>query len=123
VISRAARTFLAVELVLGAAYFVMRSSLVGAVAYCLLGLAMMVALVVGIRTFRPARPLAWYLLAAGQLSFTVGDGINYTYEWVLEVAAPYPSVADGFYLACYVLLAGGLLLLARGRAPGGTRPA
>jgi signal transduction histidine kinase len=118
VTSRAARTFLAVELVLGAAYFLMRSSLPGVVAYCLLELVTVAAVVLGTRMFRPSRPLAWYLLAAGQLSFTVGDAINYTYEWVLEVAAPYPSVADGFYLACYFLLASGLLLLARGRAHG-----
>ena len=37
---------------------------------------------------------------------------------MLEVEPPYPSVADAFYLACYALLAGGLLLLVRERAPG-----
>jgi signal transduction histidine kinase len=118
VIPRAARIFLAVELVLGAAYFLMPDSLPRAIVYCTLGLGMVVAVVVGVRIRRPSRPLAWYLLAAGQLSFTVGDAINYTYEWVLQVPAPYPSVADGFYLACYALLATALLLMVRGRAPG-----
>jgi hypothetical protein len=37
---------------------------------------------------------------------------------VLGLEPPYPSVADAFYLACYALLAGGLLLLVRERAPG-----
>ena len=116
--ARPARTFLAAELLLGIAYFLLPDSLPGAVAWCMLGLAMVVAVVAGARLHRPAQPLAWYLVAAGQLSFTVGDAINYTYQWVLKVEPPYPSVADGFYLACYILLAGGLLLLARERAPG-----
>jgi signal transduction histidine kinase len=118
VIARAARTFLAVELMLGVGYFLLPDSLLRAVVYCLLGVGMVVAVVVGARLHQPSRPLAWYLLAAGQLSFTAGDAINYTYQWVLEVEPPYPSVADGFYLACYALLASGLLLLVRERAPG-----
>jgi len=118
VMARPARIFLAAELLLGTAYFVLPDSLLGAVVYCALGLAMVVAVVVGVRRYRPAQPLAWYLVAAGQLSFTVGDAINYTYQWVLQVEPPYPSVADAFYLACYVALAGGLLLLVRERAPG-----
>jgi signal transduction histidine kinase len=116
--ARSARIFLAAELLLGAAYFLLPESLPRAVVSCLLGLGMVVAVVVGTRRHRPWRPLAWYLLAAGQLSFTVGDAICYTYQWVLEVEPPYPSVGDGFYLACYALLAGGLLLLVRERAPG-----
>jgi signal transduction histidine kinase len=118
VIPRTARVFLAAELLLGVVYFALPASLLRAVVYCSLGLGMVAALVVGARLYRPSRPLAWYLMAAGQLSFTAGDAINYTYEWVLQVEAPYPSVADGFYLACYPLLAAGLLLLVRGRAPG-----
>jgi signal transduction histidine kinase len=118
VIPRVARGFLAVEVILGAGYFVLPPSLLRAVVYCAIELSTVVAMVVGVRLWRPSRPLAWYLLAAGQLSFTVGDAINYAYEWVLQLEAPYPSVADGFYLACYLLLAAGLLLLVRGRAPG-----
>jgi signal transduction histidine kinase len=116
--ARPARVFLAVELLLGVTYFLLPDSLLRAAVYLTLGLGMVAAVVVGTRLYRPNRPLAWYLLAAGQLSFTVGDAINYTYQWVLEVEPPYPSVADGFYLACYALLAGGLLLLVRERAPG-----
>ena len=98
--ARAARTFLAVELMLGIVYFLLPDSLLRAVTYCLLGVGMVVAVIVGTRIRRPSQPLAWYLLAAGQLSFTVGDAINYTYQWVLQVEPPYPSVADGFYLTC-----------------------
>jgi signal transduction histidine kinase len=118
VIPRVARIFLAVELVLAAGYFVLSPSALRAVVYCAIELGTVAALVIGARIWRPSRPLAWYLLAGGQLSFTIGDAINYTYEWVLHLEAPYPSVADGFYLACYLLLAAGLLLLVRGRVPG-----
>jgi signal transduction histidine kinase len=115
---RPARIFLAVELLLGVTYFLLPDSLLRAVVYCCLGLGMVAAVVVGVHLWRPSKPVAWYLLAAGQLSFTAGDAINYTYQWVLEVEPPFPSVADGFYLACYALLAAGLLLLVRERAPG-----
>ena len=116
--ARPARLFLAVEFLLGATYFLLPDSLLRAVVYCSLGIGMVVAVVVGTRLNRPSKPLAWYLLAAGQLSFTVGDAINYTYQWVLQVEPPFPSVADGFYLACYALLATGLLLLVRERGAG-----
>jgi signal transduction histidine kinase len=118
VIPRAARIFLAVELALGVAYFVLPASALRAGVYCAIELGMVVAVVVGVRTYRPSRPWAWYLLAAGQLCFTVGDAILYAYEWALQVEAPFPSVADAFYLVFYPLLAIGLLLLVRGRAPG-----
>ena len=75
---RAACVFVAAELLLGIAYFRLPDSLLRAVVYCALGLGMVVAVVVGTRLNWPSRPLAWYLLAAGQLKFTVGDAINYT---------------------------------------------
>jgi signal transduction histidine kinase len=118
VTSRPARIFLAAELALGAAYFSLPDGPLRAVTYCLASLGMVAALVAGARRWRPAVPQAWYLMAAGQLSFTAGDAISYFHEWVLGVEMPYPSLADGFYLLCYPLLAAGLLLLVRGRAPG-----
>jgi hypothetical protein len=75
VMARPARIFLAVELLLGVTYFLLSDPLLRAAVYCTLGLGMVVA-VVGTRLYRPNRPLAWYLLAAGHLSFTVGDAIN-----------------------------------------------
>ena len=72
---RTARIFLAVELLLGVTYFLLPDSLLRAVVYCALGLGMVVAVVVGTRLYWPSQPLAWYLIAAGQLSFTVGDAI------------------------------------------------
>jgi signal transduction histidine kinase len=117
-IPRVARVFLAVELVLAAGYFLLPPSLPRALAYCGIELGMVAALVVGVRRWRPSRPLAWYLMAGGQLSLVVGDAILATHKWVLPLEAPFPSVADAFSTSFYPLLAAGLLLLVRGRAPG-----
>jgi len=115
---RAARVFVAAELLLGGAYFVLPPSGLRAVVYCATSLGMVVAVVVGVRMWRPSRPLAWYLIAVGQLLFTVGDAYSFYHEWVLGLEVPFPSIADGFYLVFYPVLAAGLLLLVRGRAPG-----
>jgi signal transduction histidine kinase len=115
---RAARVFVAVELLLGVAYFLLPPSGTRAVVYCATSLGMVVAVVVGVRLWWPSRPLAWYLIAVGQLLFTVGDAYSYYHEWVLGLEVPSPSIADAFYLVFYPVLASGLLLLARGRAPG-----
>jgi signal transduction histidine kinase len=115
---RAARIFVGVEVVFGVAYFLIPPSGLRAVAYSIVSLGMVVAVVVGVRRWKPAQPMAWYLIAAGQLLFSIGDAINYYREWVLGTEIPFPSAADGFYLVFYPLLAAGLLLLVRGRTPG-----
>ena len=78
---------------------------------------MAVGVVVGVRRWKPAQPMAWYMIAAGQLLFSIGDAVNHYREWVLKTEVPVPSVGDPFYLVFYPLLAAGLLLV-RGRAPG-----
>ena len=59
--------------------------------------------------------MPWYLFAAGNFCFVVGDVIRAFYESVLGVEAPFPSLADPAYLLAYPLLAAGLLLLVRSR--------
>ena len=78
----------------------------------------LIAVVVGVRLWRPSRPAAWYLIAGGQLLFSIGDAYSFYHEWVLGLEVPFPSLADGLYLVFYPMLAAGLLLLVRGRAPG-----
>jgi diguanylate cyclase (GGDEF)-like protein len=67
---------------------------------------------VAVRWLRPARARIWYLFAAGQAVWVLGDVIYEYYQYVLE-AEPYPSPADIFYLAAYPLLVLGLLELLR----------
>jgi diguanylate cyclase (GGDEF)-like protein len=85
-------------------------------AYVALGASSVVAIVVGVRLHEPTRRAPWYLMAAGQLLWVIGDAIGSWFEDV-EHIAPFPSVADGFYLAAYPILAVGLVLLIRGRRP------
>jgi signal transduction histidine kinase len=115
---RAARVFVAIEVLSGVAYFLLPPSGLRGAAYCLTSLGMVVAVVIGVRRWKPAQPMAWYLIAGGQLLFTIGDAINYFRDWVLHEEIPFPSVADGLYLVFYPMLAAGLLLLVRSRAPG-----
>jgi diguanylate cyclase (GGDEF)-like protein len=88
--------------------------------YDTIGLSAVVAILVGVRWHRPRTPLTWWLLASGQLLFVVGDLLFDLHERVWEIDA-FPSAADGFYLAGYLPLAVGLLLLIRARTPGRDR--
>ena len=53
---------------------------------------------------------AWWVLTAAQFLWFLGDTTWLILESVLHVA-PYPSIADGFYLAYYVVFLAGVLLL------------
>jgi signal transduction histidine kinase len=115
------RVFLATGAILAVCYFLLPPSAAKAACWAALGLSAVAALLVGVRTYRPRQPLAWYLPALGQLLFTIGDTINYTYDWVLQTEPPFPAPADALYLSFYPILAAGLLLLVRSRTPGRDR--
>jgi diguanylate cyclase (GGDEF)-like protein len=51
----------------------------------------------------------WFLLGVAILSWGVGDLLWATYEVALDQEAPFPSLADGFYLAGYPLMFVGVL--------------
>ena len=120
---RAARVFVGAEVALGACWFLLDPSGLRAAVFTAVSLGMVVAVVVGVRRWRPAQPMAWYLIAGGQLLFSVGDAINFYREWVAGTEIPFPSVADGLYLVFYLLLAAGLLLLVRAGPRDATWPA
>jgi PAS domain S-box-containing protein len=114
--SRPARIFLVVGLLLCGGYFLVpRGRLPQSTLYDLLSLAAVVAIVAGVRVHRPARRLPWYYLAAGQLLFTFGDLAWDYYEFVRHIEAPFPGLADVFYLAGYPFVFLGLALIVRGR--------
>ncbi|MFD8706934.1 diguanylate cyclase domain-containing protein, partial [Kitasatospora sp. NPDC059648] len=73
------------------------------------GLGGVAAVVVGVRLNRPRHPLFWYLLALANLSFTTGEAVQALQLDILHLHNPFPSVADAFYLAEFVLYAIGLL--------------
>jgi diguanylate cyclase (GGDEF)-like protein len=93
---------------------------VGEALYDGLGLVSAIMIVLAVRWHRPARPAAWYLFAAGQALWVVGDVLFSLYRYALH-EEPFPSIADVFYLAAYPLLIAGLALLIRGRSAGRDR--
>ena len=88
--------------------------------YDTFGLSAVAAILLGVRANRSGARLTWWLLAAGQLLFVVGDLLFDLHERVWETDA-FPSAADGFYLAGYLPLTTGLVLLIRARTPGRDR--
>ncbi|MCX4750031.1 EAL domain-containing protein [Kitasatospora sp. NBC_01287] len=80
-----------------------------------IGLGGVAAIVVGVRLNRPAHPLPWLLLAAANLSFTCGEVVQVVQTQFLHLDNPFPSAADGFYLAEYLLYAIGVLGFIRWR--------
>jgi len=88
------------------------------VALCLL---CVVAVLLGVRLNRPARPLAWYLLAVGYGVLTAGVAVWYPYVLWTGTVLVYPSIADGLFLASYAVLLAGLIVLIRTRSAGRDR--
>ena len=81
-----------------------------------IGASAAVAIVVGARRNRPSRRLPWYLFAAGQSLFVVGDVLAYNYTRFFGGELPFPSIADPFYLGVYPCLIAGLLVLINQRS-------
>jgi len=72
-----------------------------------MGLSGVAAIVVGTRLNRPAHPQYWYVLAAANLTFVVGEVVQVIQTEYLH-QMDFPTAADGFYLAEYVLYAVGV---------------
>jgi diguanylate cyclase (GGDEF)-like protein/PAS domain S-box-containing protein len=92
-------------------------------SWATIGLSAAAAVLVGVRVHRPARRLPWYLLSAVLVSFTLGDTAYNVLTDFLHIANPFPSLADGFYLLVYPMLAGALLIFIRSRSGAGNRAA
>jgi diguanylate cyclase (GGDEF)-like protein len=88
--------------------------------YNLISLSAVVAILLGIWLHRPPRQGIWYCLAGGLALFLAGDVVYSVYAYVL-LREPFPSPADGLYLASYPLLAAGMLVLIRSRTRGRDR--
>jgi signal transduction histidine kinase len=88
-----------------------------AVLNVLVGASAAAAIALGVRWHRPARRLAWWLIAAAQGLFVAGDALFSINELVLHIE-PFPSLADALYLPGYPVLAAGLAVLALSRSTG-----
>jgi diguanylate cyclase (GGDEF)-like protein/PAS domain S-box-containing protein len=81
----------------------------------LLSLGSAAAIVVGVVRNRPARLMAWLLVIAGVTTFALGDITYDVLTKFLHQSNPFPSLADLFYLATYILLSAGMLTMVRAR--------
>ncbi|MCB2176897.1 MAG: EAL domain-containing protein [Actinomycetales bacterium] len=114
---RILRAYLVGGVVVIAGYLTLPEGLPRDVAYLVVGMSAVLAIVVGVRRHRPRRAAAWLWMAAGQLSWVVADTVYSWYEDVLGVS-PFPSLADVYYLAGYGLIVVGLAVLVRARRRG-----
>ena len=91
--------------------------LASAVLYLVVAVAAVAAAAQGLHRHRPERPLGWALVLLGFGGWTAADAL-----WTLESRVwelpGYPVPSDALYLASYVALAAGMLLLVRSRRAG-----
>jgi diguanylate cyclase (GGDEF)-like protein/PAS domain S-box-containing protein len=118
---RAWMIFLACGVVLLGLYLFVKPLAGSAPVINVLGLAPVLAIVVGVRMHRPAASAAWICFALGFALFWLGDLYTYSYPLLLGRDVPFPSLGDGAYLAVYPALMAGLVILQRRRTQRGDR--
>jgi diguanylate cyclase (GGDEF)-like protein/PAS domain S-box-containing protein len=111
------QVYLAIGALLTAVYVFVPPFVASGPLMNLLGLSPVIAIVIGIRRFKPALPGAWWCFAAGFALFWLGDLYTYSYPRVFGADVPFPSAGDAIYLIVYPALMAGLFLLVRRRNP------
>jgi diguanylate cyclase (GGDEF)-like protein/PAS domain S-box-containing protein len=84
----------------------------------LIGVSGAAAMVAGVMLNRPARRTPWFLLAAANLTGTVGAVAASVYLTVAHAPLPFPSFADAIFLMAYPLYVAGLAMFVRARSTG-----
>src|SRR5580693_346450 len=84
----------------------------------LIELSGVAAMLAGVAVNRPARRTPWLLLAAANLTGTVGDVASHVFTTATNAPLPFPSFADVIYLAAYPLYVAGLAMFIRSRSTG-----
>jgi diguanylate cyclase (GGDEF)-like protein len=83
--------------------------------YICLNASAVVAIIVGIRRWRPEPALPWWLMAVGQAVYTAGDFLFYWGRYISHVNQ-FPGLADVFYLGRVPFVVAGLALIIRRRS-------
>jgi diguanylate cyclase len=119
--ARAWQVYLVVGTLAVVGYFLLPDDWWQTSANAAIGLAGAAGLLVGVRLHRPRRAGLWWMLAGGLVCIAAGDFVYALYERVLHGSAPFPSLADAFYLAGCPLIGLSLVLLVRTRTAGRDR--
>ncbi len=87
-----------------------------------LGASGVVAVLAGMRIYRPRARKAWWFFVAGLTLQLAGDAYTYSFRHLAHASVPFPSAGDAMYLLVYPLLMIGLLMLVRSRNGRGDAP-
>jgi len=107
------RAYTAVALPVGILYFFVAPD-AETLIYQAFSVSALVAILVGIRRYRPAPSHHWWLFAGGLAMWCLGDAYWDCYRWILKTQAPYPSPADLAFFLGYPFLIAGFFTLGRG---------
>lgn len=88
--------------------------------YPLIGFVCGITIIVRARRMERGR-LAWYLFGVSQLLWAAGDSMWAVWEHIFHAEAPYPSIADAFYLIGYPIASLGVVMFVRQRLIGSIR--
>ncbi len=80
----------------------------------IVGVSTVAAVLIGMRLYRPGRPLPWQLFAVGLLLLVAGD-VFLTVSDFLGREFPFPTPADTLYLAFYPFMITGMLMIGSSR--------
>jgi diguanylate cyclase (GGDEF)-like protein len=83
--------------------------------YICLNASAVVAIIAGIRRWRPDPALPWWLMAVGQAVYTAGDFVFYWGRYISHVNQ-FPGLADVFFLGRVPFVVAGLALIIRRRS-------
>jgi diguanylate cyclase (GGDEF)-like protein len=83
-----------------------------AIGYLIVAIWAMVLAVAGVRRNRPERPLGWWLVVAGFMGWVAAD-VVWTVEQLGFEVQTYPVPSDAVYIASYLLVVAGLLVMMR----------
>jgi diguanylate cyclase (GGDEF)-like protein len=79
-------------------------------AYVGVAVAAICVAVAGVFTYRPAKPLAWWLVIVGFAGWVIADA-QWTVETYITKPDGYPVVSDAIYLPAYLIIVAGLLVM------------
>jgi PAS domain S-box-containing protein len=105
--------YLAISAAVMAAYFTLIKGTAQNAVYDAMAASAAIAIVAGVRHWRPARRLPWYFLALGQALTLAGELVYDYYDVVRHADVPVPSLADAGFLIGYVFTISGVIMVAR----------
>ncbi len=103
------RLYLALGFFATVIYFQLSSPTTVSLWYITFSMMHPIFIILSVRLNHPADRISWYLLALGAACWWLADLIWTYHDIVLQSSAPFPSLADAFYLSGYAVVASSLV--------------